>query len=109
MAFSLEDITLILSPESQYCHHLPSPYSPTFSVLFFLNTLIAFCHQRSSVTVSWETNKMSQPKTANDSDVIVPSEKPHNGIHRQVSFGEATADMLQTDLEKEKTIQGTAH
>ncbi|KAK2684561.1 hypothetical protein QWA68_016551 [Fusarium oxysporum] len=52
---------------------------------------------------------MSQPKTANDSDVIVPSEKPHNGIHRQVSFGEATADMLQTDLEKEKTIQGTAH
>ncbi|KAH6950419.1 transmembrane amino acid transporter protein-domain-containing protein [Ilyonectria sp. MPI-CAGE-AT-0026] len=52
---------------------------------------------------------MSQPKTANDSDVIVRSEKPHSGIHRQVSFCQATADMLQTDLEKEKTIQGTAH
>jgi hypothetical protein len=52
---------------------------------------------------------MSHPKTANDSDVIVPSEKPQNGIHRQASFGEAIADMLQTDLEKEKTIQGTAH
>jgi hypothetical protein len=51
----------------------------------------------------------SKPKTAIDSDAIVPSQKLHDDIHRQASFGEATADMLQTDIEKEKTIQGTAH
>ncbi|EGU89437.1 hypothetical protein FOPG_08457 [Fusarium oxysporum f. sp. conglutinans race 2 54008] len=51
---------------------------------------------------------MSHPKTTNDSDVIVAGEK-QDGIHRQASFSEATAQMFQTDLEKEKTIQGTAH
>ncbi|KAJ9427685.1 hypothetical protein QL093DRAFT_2094834 [Fusarium oxysporum] len=51
---------------------------------------------------------MSHPKITNDSDVIVAGEK-QDGIHRQASFSEATAQMFQTDLEKEKTIQGTAH
>ncbi|KAF4945020.1 hypothetical protein FGADI_12279 [Fusarium gaditjirri] len=51
---------------------------------------------------------MSHPKTTNDSSVIAAGEK-QDGIHRQASFIEATAQMFQTDLEKEKTIQGTAH
>jgi hypothetical protein len=51
---------------------------------------------------------MSHPKTTNDSDVIVAGEK-QDAIHRQASFSEATAQMFQTDLEKEKTLQGTAH
>ncbi|KAI3587385.1 transmembrane amino acid transporter protein-domain-containing protein [Fusarium oxysporum f. sp. albedinis] len=51
---------------------------------------------------------MSHPKITNDSDVIVAGEK-QDGIHRQASVSEATAQMFQTDLEKEKTIQGTAH
>ncbi|XEV01513.1 hypothetical protein FSHL1_006800 [Fusarium sambucinum] len=51
---------------------------------------------------------MSHPKTANDSDIIVEGEK-QDEIHRQASFSEATAQMFQTDLEKEKTIQGNAH
>ncbi|KAJ4110288.1 hypothetical protein NW768_012048 [Fusarium equiseti] len=52
---------------------------------------------------------MSHPKLANGPKDIVPSEKPEDEIHKHASFDEATADMLQTDLEKEKTIQGTAH
>ncbi|KAM0547524.1 hypothetical protein ACHAPJ_010397 [Fusarium lateritium] len=52
---------------------------------------------------------MGHPKMANDSGVIVPTEKPGNEIHRQASFGEVPTDVLQTDLEKEKTIQGDAH
>ncbi|KAF5666557.1 neutral amino acid permease [Fusarium circinatum] len=51
---------------------------------------------------------MSHLKATNDSDVIVAGEK-QDGIHRQASFSEATAQMFQTDLEKKKTIQGTAH
>ncbi|CAF3466156.1 unnamed protein product [Fusarium graminearum] len=51
---------------------------------------------------------MSHPKTTNGSDIIVEGEK-QDEIQRQASFGEATAQMFQTDLEKEKTIQGTAH
>ncbi|KAF0640837.1 hypothetical protein FPSE5266_02364 [Fusarium pseudograminearum] len=51
---------------------------------------------------------MSHPKTTNGSDIIVDGEK-QDEIQRQASFGEATAQMFQTDLEKEKTIQGTAH
>ncbi|KAM0212454.1 hypothetical protein ACHAQD_009755 [Fusarium lateritium] len=52
---------------------------------------------------------MGHPKMANNSDVIVPTEKPNNEIHRQASFGEVPTDVLQTDHEKEKTIQGDAH
>ncbi|UZP36798.1 hypothetical protein NXS19_004614 [Fusarium pseudograminearum] len=51
---------------------------------------------------------MSHPKNTNSSDIIVDGEK-QDEIQRQASFGEATAQMFQTDLEKEKTIQGTAH
>ncbi|KAJ3531669.1 hypothetical protein NM208_g8778 [Fusarium decemcellulare] len=53
---------------------------------------------------------MNHDKIATDSDAIAPTEKPQDDeIHRGASFEEVPSQALQTDLEKEKTIQGDAH